>query len=354
MRFIHTSDVHLGAIPDPGSPWADQRAEELWLTFQQLIETAGRQEIDLLLIAGDLFHHTPLRSEWERVDQLFASIPGTRIVLIAGSHDHIVETSPYLLCPHSPNVTILTSSKMSSVFYPDLNTTVYGFSYHSDEITSARYDHLILPRDGKRHILLGYGGDEKHIPIDFPRLAASGFHYVALGSLHQQALLPKGQIAYSGSPEPVDHEDIGPCGYIMGTMATMESHYQWYPLAKTEYHALTINVDPGTTTQDILSSLQESMSDRPNDLYSVTLEGTRAPGTRISRREVLSLGRIAHLTDNTVPALDLERLQTEHSHDLIAALIEQLDTPDKNPRKLAALNIGLDALLADRRKEVSR
>ena len=60
MRFIHLADVHLGAQPDQRYPWSLGRGEEIWDTFRQVIEEAGQQKIDLLLIAGDLFHGQPL------------------------------------------------------------------------------------------------------------------------------------------------------------------------------------------------------------------------------------------------------------------------------------------------------
>lgn len=30
IRFIHLSDVHLGAVPDRGCPWSHEREEEIW------------------------------------------------------------------------------------------------------------------------------------------------------------------------------------------------------------------------------------------------------------------------------------------------------------------------------------
>ena len=36
MRFIHAADIHLGAQPEKGLPWAAKRGEEIWETFQPL------------------------------------------------------------------------------------------------------------------------------------------------------------------------------------------------------------------------------------------------------------------------------------------------------------------------------
>ena len=37
IRFIHLSDVHLGAVPDRGCPWSHEREEEIWETFRRVI-----------------------------------------------------------------------------------------------------------------------------------------------------------------------------------------------------------------------------------------------------------------------------------------------------------------------------
>lgn len=60
MRFIHIADVHLGASPDAGKKYSEKRKNEIWDSFRKVIEVCRREETDLLLIAGDLFHRQPL------------------------------------------------------------------------------------------------------------------------------------------------------------------------------------------------------------------------------------------------------------------------------------------------------
>ena len=55
MRFIHMADIHLGAVPDKGKPWSAKRTEEIETTFYRLLQEAGHQGVDLVLIAGDVF-----------------------------------------------------------------------------------------------------------------------------------------------------------------------------------------------------------------------------------------------------------------------------------------------------------
>ena len=63
MRFIHVADIHMGAVPDRGKSWSQKRSEEIEATFYGLLKEAGRQGIDLILIAGDIFHRPPTKVE---------------------------------------------------------------------------------------------------------------------------------------------------------------------------------------------------------------------------------------------------------------------------------------------------
>ena len=89
MRFIHTADIHLGATPESKMDWAVHRGDEMWGTFERLIKKVKEDEIELLIIAGDLFHRQPLLRELKEVDYLFSTIPDTKVVLCAGNHDAI-------------------------------------------------------------------------------------------------------------------------------------------------------------------------------------------------------------------------------------------------------------------------
>ena len=88
MRFIHLAAVNLGAVPDRGCPWSEKRENEIWETFRRVITGIRENPVDLLFIAGDLFHRQPLLSELKEVNELFASIPKTRVYLMAGLHEN--------------------------------------------------------------------------------------------------------------------------------------------------------------------------------------------------------------------------------------------------------------------------
>ena len=216
MRFIHLADVHLGAVPDRGCPWSSRREEDIWETFRRVIAGIRENPVDLLFIAGDLFHRQPLLRELKEVNNLFSTIPDTRVYLMAGNHDYIKADSFYRDFQWEKNVTFFKNEQLTCVKDEKLDVYVYGLSYEHQEIENPLYD-SIHPAEGEGvHILLAHGGDAKHIPMNIKSIAASGFDYIALGHIHKPQILIRDNVAYAGALEPVDRNDLGDHGYIEG------------------------------------------------------------------------------------------------------------------------------------------
>ena len=60
MRFIHIADIHLGADPYIGSSRKEKREKEIWTSLERVLEVCESKHVEMLLIAGDLFHRQPL------------------------------------------------------------------------------------------------------------------------------------------------------------------------------------------------------------------------------------------------------------------------------------------------------
>lgn len=87
MRILHTSDWHIGAELEGNS-----RADEHRFFFDWLVRTIDAESVDVLVVAGDVFHHeNPSSSAQELYYQTvmrLSSIPGLRrIVMVGGNHD---------------------------------------------------------------------------------------------------------------------------------------------------------------------------------------------------------------------------------------------------------------------------
>lgn len=189
MRFIHIADVHLGMQPDAGFPWSEERGEAIWESFRRIIRLAGREKTDFLLIAGDLFQCQPLLRELKEVNDLFASIPETIVVLIAGNHDYVKRESFYRGFDWADNVVMLLSPEPECVEVPEKRTAVYGCSYDKKEILENRLDGVRQEGKMKYHLLLAHGGDAATAVESGPHGARLGLIILRAGTFISRGFL---------------------------------------------------------------------------------------------------------------------------------------------------------------------
>lgn len=348
MRFIHLADVHLGAAPDAGSPWCEQRENEIWETFQKVIQDVREKQVDLLLICGDLFHRQPLKKELRDVNYLFTTIPNTKVALIAGNHDYLKEDSYYKTFPWSENVICLFGETYDAVYIKELNAYVYGLSYYSQEIDKPYYDHAQPLAKDACHILLAHGGDAHHIPIHMNCLRQSGFDYIALGHIHKPQIIQENAIAYSGSLEPLDHTETGQHGYILGEYIDGQVQISFCPCAKRQYISLEVETDSETTQLSLEDTIRQGVQEHGTDnIYSITLVGLRDGDTSFYPERLRQLGNILEVSDLTEPDYDFQKLKEQYRGTLIGEFIDYFPA-ERTPLETKALYYGIQALLQSR------
>ena len=324
MKFIHTGDVHWGMIPDSDRPWGKKREQAIRLTFRSIIEDAREKRVDLLLIAGDLFHRQPLARDLKEINYLFSTIPSTRVVIIAGNHDRITKSSSVLSFSWNSNVSFLMDGELSSVYFDSLNTEVYGFSYHSAEITAPFGEGLSIPDSKRIRILMLHGGDAKHVPFDKNVLAALPFSYIALGHIHKPAVLMENRMAYCGSPEPLSFQ----------------------PVSQAQYIPLVVNVTPATTNEELAQIIAGEIRKRgASNIYRFRIRGMRDPDTEFDTEFLSGQWNIIEMLDESEPQYDFHALFVEHPSDMIGFYIQALMKEDMSVVEKKALYYGIHALL---------
>lgn len=359
MKFLHAGDVHLGAEPESGTDLGPIRREELWDAFRDIIDICEKEQVELLLLPGDLFHGQPLLREVKEVDYLFRRLSHTRVVMCAGNHDCLLHASHYYDITFSDNVTFLMDPHFDSVFLPELNTEVFGLSYETRQIPEARYDAFRVNHSQRINILLAHGNvlcNDKSIPIHKNILAEAGFDYVALGHLHNHMEISE-RMAYSGSLEPLNRGETGEHGYIIGEITkegtgASEIARRFVPHAKRQYLPLEFEVTSQGTELSICDALWSAMRTQGlMHLYSVTLTGTRARELVLDTEALQALlkkqgANVIEIQDKTVPDFSPEQIREEHRDTLVGRFIEAMDAVEDISLRSMALQYGLQALLA--------
>ena len=345
MLIIHTADLHLGASPDAGEKWGKNRKQELWDSFEKLMEAVKIQKADLLLIAGDLFHRPPLLRELREVNDCFASLGKTKVVLMAGNHDYIGDNSFYKDFSWAENVYFFESDKITSVRFPELRVEVYGMSYHTKEIRERLYDDVRPEDNGYYHILLGHGGDEKHIPYTKEKLANNGFDYVAFGHVHKPGMMIPGRGVMAGSLEPTDHTCLGTHGFVRVEAAEGINHITLVPFAKREYCTLELKLTTEDTMGSIYRTLCEKVTEKGlHNIYDVIIKGVRHASLEIMEEKLKSAGNIRIIRDETEKFFDYDVLSDSYQGRLLQKYIDSFAGCQEEVEK-KALAYGTEAIL---------
>ncbi|CAH1522681.1 exonuclease SbcCD subunit D [Vibrio owensii] len=231
MKFIHTSDWHLGRQFHNVSLLDDQQA-----VLDQLIQYIENNPVDAVVVAGDIYDRSvPPTIAIELLNKVVKRICGelnTPMILISGNHDgaerlgfgseqmknaglHIISNFEDMLTP----VVIETESAGQVAFYgmPYNDPEQVRFAYQEPVSTHDQAHKLLAEKiteqfqPEQRNVLVshcfvdGAIGSESERPLSIggsDRVSHEhflNFDYVALGHLHQPQKKGEEYIRYSGS-----------------------------------------------------------------------------------------------------------------------------------------------------------
>ncbi len=350
MKFIHIADVHLGATPDRGKLWSDDRTLEIEKSFKNIIKECEEQQIDLLLIAGDLFNAPPTLQQLKDVDFWLRRLTATKTVIIAGNHDYIEENSPWETYQFTSNTVVLPKDRPVNVYLEEYNVCITGYSYGREQYTERILERMKPGKEGAYNILLGHGGDKEHMPFSKEKLAGLGFDYVALGHIHKPAHLVKNKMAFSGSLEPLDHTETGRRGYILGTVnGENNTMIQWIPSNVRSYINMALELTPDISNAEIVENIEdEIVRVGEKNIYNIILKGIIDSGLQINLSALTRNYNIMKVVDNTQLNYDINELLSVNEHNLLGRFIKALsdeESIENEEIRAKALKYGVEALL---------
>ena len=346
MRFIHIADLHLGSSPEAEFLWGKNRAEEIWDSFAAVIDACNEKEIDLLLIAGDLFDRPPVWADLDRAAKLFARLTATEVVMIAGASDYITEDSPWKTYPWQSWVHMLSDKHCMNVQLGNINTSVHGCSYYAPTEGKPYLEDARPDKESEYQILLGYTGDDNHMSADLSELSEKGFDYIALGYEHKASVMQNMHIAYAGSLEPLSVQETGKHGFILGEINEESTTIRFVPFACREYINIKVRLSSDITEEELEEKLAAAINQYGSDnIFTISLEGRYQPKEPYDRARLLALGNVADVKDGTMPDYNLVALLDEHKDDMIGMYLEEFLKEPAGAREQKALYCGLEALL---------
>ena len=113
MKFVHIADMHFDTAfttLNTKKNMGDLRRLEQRDVFKQIIEYIKKEQIEYFFIAGDLYEQEYIRQNTiEYINNLFKTIPNTKIFITPGNHDPFISNSFYSQFQWNKNVYIFNS-----------------------------------------------------------------------------------------------------------------------------------------------------------------------------------------------------------------------------------------------------
>jgi DNA repair exonuclease SbcCD nuclease subunit len=309
LRLAHLADTHLGyralgrADPESGR---NQRAVDVERAFAAAVDRILQSNVDLVVHAGDVFHHT--RPSWATLRCFVREMrrledAGLPCLVIGGNHD-----TPRLRTTGSvfgllelalPRVRFATAYDTDAWRLDDLNLTVHAVPHGALVNPNPP---VALPEPDRRNILVTHGlapGVKlrgQHEPGEETLsggLLGAGFDYVALGHYHLWGA--QGHNAwYSGSTERTGWGDIDANpGYLLVTLGApgAEPSVEHRPIPTRPMRHLPPLSGEGRTAREIADAVlgKAQALGLPDAMVRVRLDDTPRPVRReaesILRRE---------------------------------------------------------------------
>ncbi len=212
MRILHTSDLHL----------REDKPERLE-ALKKVLALGGKEEVNLLLIAGDLFD-SPLSASKLRPElrKLFSGNP-FKILIIPGNHDeYSFRTDLYF----GEDVEVLINRPYTIKDFPEIR--IVGVPYFEGNIHDLLLQLKVARDKEKTNILLlhctldapdirkeDFGEEEKprYLPLSSDLLAELKYDFLLAGHFHSRCVIhslsTNSQFVYSGSPVSITRKEKG-------------------------------------------------------------------------------------------------------------------------------------------------
>lgn len=292
FKFIHTADIHLDSPLKGLEAYEDAPIEEIRgatrISFDNLIDLAIAEEVDFILIAGDLYdgdwkdYNTGLFFS-ERMGRLAKA--GIKVFIVSGNHDAASQITKAMPLPE--NVKFFSSRKSQSEKLEDLNVLIHGQSYSTRAVTEnlaskfPQYDPNYFNIGLLHTCLTGREGHENYGPCSNDDLTSKGYDYWALGHIHKREIvLTDPMVLFPGNIQGRHVKETGAKGVTLvsvedGRITEVQERY----LDVLRWSVCRVDLSECETKEDVYekvrSAIQEeqSLNDGKTLALRLQLEG---------------------------------------------------------------------------------
>ncbi|WP_404412848.1 exonuclease SbcCD subunit D [Staphylococcus haemolyticus] len=287
IKFIHCADLHLDSPFKSKSHLAPSIFEDVqnsaYESFKKIVDTALKEEVDFVLIVGDLFdsENRTLRAEVFLKEQFKRLEKEQIFVYIShGNHDPLTEK---ITNDWPDNVSVFSNrvETYQAITKDGETIFVHGFSYQHDTSYENKIDEYPSSQ-GKKGIHIGMlhgtysksSTKNRYTEFILEDLNQKLYHYWALGHIHErQELSDMPPIYYPGNIQGRHFGEQGPKGCLLVEGDHLRLNATFIPTQQIRFEEAAINTDK-LTKQGIYEAIQffkESVRSDGKAFYRLTV-----------------------------------------------------------------------------------
>lgn len=361
LRLLHTADWQIGRLPPQFEP--DDAAalfEARFAVVERLATLAREQQVDAVLVAGDVFDAQTLSDKSLR--RLFLALEGFAgpWCLLPGNHDAALTESVWSraqrLSVIAPNVLLCLAPRVQVVADRFALLPAPLTQRHTHDDLTQWFDQAETPA-GLPRIGLAHGSVQgvlsedidAHNPIAPGRAARARLDYLALGDWHGTRAIDA-RCWYAGTPE-TDRFRANESGQALKVTLAPGALPQVEPLRTGRYRwsANEWRLSVPSDREALLNTLAQAQAD---DVLQIKLGGVTdlaglqlvERGVQAARARVRALSYDASELRLEPTADDIDALQAD---GYVGAVLEQLRREQSSPAEADAASVARarDALL---------
>ncbi|PTL00909.1 DNA repair exonuclease [Staphylococcus haemolyticus] len=287
IKFIHCADLHLDSPFKSKSYLAPSIFEDVqnsaYESFKKIVDTALKEEVDFVLIVGDLFdsENRTLRAEVFLKEQFKRLEKEQIFVYIShGNHDPLTEK---ITNDWPDNVSVFSNrvETYQAITKDGETIFVHGFSYQHDTSYENKIDEYPSSQ-GKKGIHIGMlhgtysksSTKNRYTEFILEDLNQKLYHYWALGHIHErQELSDMPPIHYPGNIQGRHFGEQGPKGCLLVEGDHLRLNATFIPTQQIRFEEATINTDKLTKQgiYEAIQSFKESVRSNGKAFYRLTV-----------------------------------------------------------------------------------
>ena len=364
IRVLHTADIHFdtpfsGMTPNE----ALKSKEELKQVFEKIIRITLEKEVDILLIAGDIFDNLSVnKTTLYFIKSCFESISKVQVFISPGNHDPFNEKSFYSIVEWPHNVHIFKGS-MEMVILDYLDTVVWGAGFNKSHINKSLLKD-VKRAEGYNNIMVLHGeiantqeGNEYN-PITEDEIAKTNVDYIALGHRHKFSEIKKAgntYYSYSGCPQGRGFDELEDKGVVLIELQDKFLETSFIRTSVRNYYAKEINIQGCFGYNEVKNNIISSIpiEDRKRNFYKIILVGEVSEEFTLNEEFLEELLKeefyFVKIIDKSELKLDINKLLEGYSLKSLFAKkiherLEKAETEEEREIITLALKIGLQSI----------